>query len=150
MIDDDDKPATPPAADDKPAPPPAPEGRPELLNAHLKHESGAVKGVGAEMQQLVIDPYRRLAVLLHQDGRLPGAPAGRPRKLAADTEQTMQQVLLEAIVDYRGRHEGALPNDQIIMDAACKIAEHVGVSVSDKTLKRRVIKPVVKGLRQGK
>jgi hypothetical protein len=172
MIDDDDKPATPPAADDKAAPPPAPEGRPELLNAHLKHESGAVKGgviakpeqvhraeaplkheakgVGAEMQQLVIDPCGRLAVLLHQDGRLPGAPAGRPRKLAADTEQTMQQVLLEAIVDYRGRHEGALPNDQRIMDAACKIAEHVGVSVSDKTLKRRVIKPVVKGLRQGK
>jgi hypothetical protein len=169
MIDDNDTPTPPPAPDDdKPATPPAPEGRTQTLEANLKHESGAVKviakpgqvhraeaplkheakGVEAKTRQLLTDPHGRLAVLLDQGGRIPGL--GCPPKLDAGTEQWMRQVLRETLVAYQEDYEDALPNGQAIMRAARQIAEHVRVSVSDKTLKRRVIDPVVRDLRQGK
>jgi hypothetical protein len=171
MIDDNDTPTPPPAPDDdKPATPPAPEGRTQTLEANLKHESGAVKGgviakpgqvhraeaplkheakgVEAKTRQLLTDPHGRLAVLLDQGGRIPGL--GCPPKLDAGTEQWMRQVLREILVAYQEDYEDALPNGQAIMRAARQIAEHVRVSVSDKTLKRRVIDPVVRDLRQGK
>jgi hypothetical protein len=136
MIDDNDT----------PTPPPAPKGRIQFAGAHLKHE--VKRGVEVEVNKthrMRKDQHGRLVVVIESDGRLPGAPTGRPPAIPADTKRRMQDALLRAITWYREEH-GTLPGRKKIMAAARDAAGQVGADVSPDTLKKRVIEPVLKKL----